>query len=341
MLCAVILTVLIASFSVTAQQAPATLPYRLDEYLKTIVRTSAAEYKLLVDGEPITKLLEADPAQEVAVFGAIWINAPIRRYVEAVEDIEEFERGGGFLITKRISSPPRLEDFSDLKLTEEDIKDLRKCKVGDCEVKLSAPALKRFREEIDWSNRTPHSAVNTLMREILFGYVNRYLKDGNNSLAVYQDAEHPLSVAQEFQTIVDQMPSLSDYTTDIRNYLLNFPNSGSDNMKSFLYWQETKFGLKPTIRINHLAIRQGPDATVVASKMLYATHYFRTALELRALVPDPSRGNGFWFFTVNRSRTDGLSGFLGRLVRIRVRSEVRDGLLAVLKATKRKLEQSR
>ena len=72
--------------------------------------------------------------------------------------------------------------------------------------------------------------------------------------------------------------------------------------RSFLDRQETEFGLKPIIRINHIAVREGSEGAVVASKMLYASHYFWTGLELRALLPDSRRGPGFWFITVNRSR---------------------------------------
>jgi hypothetical protein len=56
------------------------------------------------------------------------------------------------------------------------------------------------------------------------------------------------------------------------------------------------------MRISHLVIRENAEETVVASKMLYASHYFWTALELRVLVSDPSRGTGFWFVTVNSRR---------------------------------------
>jgi hypothetical protein len=75
--------------------------------------------------------------------------------------------------------------------------------------------------------------------------------------------------------------------------------------------------------------------------MLYASHYFWTGLEVRALVPDLERGAGFWFVTVNRARSDGLSGFTGMFVRRRVRSAVQEGALAGLRTTKEKLEQSR
>jgi hypothetical protein len=39
---------------------------------------------------------------------------------------------------------------------------------------------------------------------------------------------------------------------------------------------------------------------------------------------------GFWLVTVNHSRSDGLSGFTGRVIRGRVRSEVEDGTRAAL-----------
>jgi hypothetical protein len=65
---------------------------------------------------------------------------------------------------------------------------------------------------------------------------------------------------------------------------------------------------------------------------------FCTALELRVLLPDPARGPGFWLVTVNRSRSDGLSGFTGRVIRGRVRSAVEDGMRAALTATKKRLE---
>jgi hypothetical protein len=110
------------------------------------------------------------------------------------------------------------------------------------------------------------------------------------------------------------------------------------NSTDFLYWQETQFGLRPTIRISHLVIQERSNRTVVASKMLYASHYFWTALELRVLLLDPARGPGFWLVTINRSRSDGLSGFTGRVIRSRVRSEVEDGTRVALAATKTRLE---
>ncbi len=85
-------------------------------------------------------------------------------------------------------------------------------------------------------------------------------------------------------------------------------------------------------------IARDGDGAIVASKMLYATHYFWTALELRVLVRDPARGQGFWFVTESRSRSDGLSGFTGRVIRGKVRGQAEKGIVAQLRVTKSRLE---
>jgi hypothetical protein len=323
----------------TSQRAGTILPSRFESYLANVVRPTPTERRRLLEGAPIAKLLGADQSKEVAVFGAIWINAPIRRYVEAVQDIENFERGGGFRVTKLISTVPTLDDFAQLHLPKQDVSDLRRCRVGDCVMKLGEAAIHKFQTEVDWRAADVQARADAVMQRLALKYVTGYLQGGNARLAVYRDASRPTFVAEEFRAMVDQMPELTSYMPNLRRYLLEYPKESVPDAISFLYWQETEFGLRPTIRISHLTIREGSDETVVASKMLYASHYFWTGLELRTLVPDPSRSPGFWFVTVNRSRSDGLSGFTGFFVRRRVRREVQQGVLAGLQATKKMLER--
>ena len=131
--------------SLRAQVQPS-LPARFDSYIKAHVKLTADQHKQLLAGQPVTQLLPTDPAKEVAIFGAVWVNAPVARYLAAVKDIESFEKGDNFLVTKRISGPPRLEDFDQLSLPADDVADLKTCKVGDCEVKVSEAALTRIYE---------------------------------------------------------------------------------------------------------------------------------------------------------------------------------------------------
>jgi hypothetical protein len=314
------------------------LPELLDRYLTTVVRPSGAQRRQLLAGEPVTTLLDSDARVEVAVFGAIWVQAPARRYVEALQDIETFERGHGFRITRRISTPPRREDFADVRLPAEDVEDLADCRVGDCIVKLGQAAIDEIRSRVDFRRPRAKQDVEAVFRERLFQYVNGYLARGNAGLAVYRDASRPTFVATEFTTMIERMPALADGLPQIRRFLLEYPNVALADATDFLYWQEVDFGLRPTIRVSHVLVRDRPGEVVVASKMLYASHYFWTGLELRLLLADPARGPGFWFLTINRSRADGLSGFTGFFVRNQVRRQVEQGLRSGLASMKARIE---
>jgi hypothetical protein len=316
-------------------------PSQLDSYLTTYVRLTPAQRRLLLSGAPVATLLEPSSSQEVALFGAVWVDASPYAYVELLKDIENFERGDAFRVTKRISDPPRLDDFALLELPRADIADLKNCRVAACEIKLSQSALDRMRREVVWSTPSATADATMLARRLAFEYVTGYLEGGNDRLAVYRDCERPTFVADEFRSMIDRSPGFVEYLPELRTYLLEYPKATLPTSTSFLYWQEAQFGLKPTIRINHVVIDDLPGAVVVASKLLYASHYFWTALEIRVLLSDPARGRGFWFVNINRSRSDGLTGFVGRFVRGRAESEAQKGLLGVLQNTKRKLERQK
>jgi hypothetical protein len=332
-------SVFVLTPAVSGQSGQPSLPGQLESYVIKVVKPTAAQRKAMFTGQPVTKLLDADPDKEVSVFGLIWVKAPTARYVEALRNIEQFEKGQNFRVTKKVSSPPQLEDFSQLTLPADDLADLQSCRVGSCELKLSEASLNRVRKEIDWSKPTATADAERLARRLMLDYINGYLEGGNDRLATYRDSDRPTFVGAEFKSMVDRMPSLTDYLPDLKNYLLNYPKAALPKAESFIYWQEAQFGLKPTIRINHLTIAEAPTHVAVASKMLYASHYFWTAIELRVLVPDASRGEGFWFASVNRSRSDGLSGFVGRLIRGKVRGEAEKGMQAALSITKTAMER--
>ena len=325
--------------TVSSQAPTTTFPAPLNAYISKYVQLTPAERSRMTSGAPVVKLLPSDPAREVAVFGAVWIKGSSREYVKLVKDIEQFERGGPFRVTKRISEPPVASDFAALKLPEDDLKSLRTCRVGDCEIKLAESALLRLRQSVDWSKPNAAAAAEALARQLMLEFTKEYVAAGNDGLAVYRDSARPTFVATEFKSLIDRMPELGEHLPEVRAYLLGFPKVAIPGATSFLYWQEAQFGLKPTIRINHIVINDRPDGIVIASKLLYASHYFWTALDVRVLVEDPSRGPGFWFVNITRSRSDGLGGFVGNLIRGKVQNEAQKGIETALLATKARVEQ--
>jgi hypothetical protein len=59
--------------------------------------------------------------------------------------------------------------------------------------------------------------------------------------------------------MLEQMPELTTFMPDLRRYLLGFPKVELRAATSSRYWQDAQFGLKPTIRINHVTIRETPE----------------------------------------------------------------------------------
>src|SRR5215212_9729910 len=117
---AMLLSVLIVQGYTAPAIGQAAFPARLDSYFTKVLKLTGEERSTLLAGRPLAKSLDADPSKEVALFGAIWISAPSARYVAAIRDIENFEKGPGFLATKKISEPARAEDFAQLRLPDED-----------------------------------------------------------------------------------------------------------------------------------------------------------------------------------------------------------------------------
>ena len=114
-----VLIALITSIAIVHLQAasPLKVPEKLSGF-KEVATLSDDEIAKLNAGQPVTKLLDATVDYEIAVLGAQWIDAPPHDYVQVIEDIEQFERGQSFQVTKRISDPPLLEDFAGLNLRE-------------------------------------------------------------------------------------------------------------------------------------------------------------------------------------------------------------------------------
>jgi hypothetical protein len=140
--------------------------------------------------------------------------------------------------------------------------------------------------------------------------------------------------------------ALPEYFPDFYNYLLSYPRGKPANAEDKFYWAKVKFGLKPTLRMVHVVtmrwnVGSGP-AYVIAEKQLYASHYFRTALDLTFCISDLSGSNrpGFHLIKMLASEQAGLTGFKGSIVRKLALDRSASSLQKSLAAIKADLEQS-
>ena len=308
-------------------------------------RFSAADLRALDAGEAIVKTLDTPVRRELAHFGVVHIDAPPDRFVDRFRDIERFERGPGIPQIGRLGLPPRREDLAALTLPAEDVTALAKCRPGDCDVKLSTAAMTRFRDTVNWSSPNAALQAHDVARALILELVQAYQANGNAALGQYDDDGKPLPVAEEFRALLASRSLLPLPVPGLMAYLEEYPRSQPSGTEEFFYWSTVDFGLKPTVRVNHviiypLATRPSGVSHVIAIKQLYASHYFQTTLELRFLVDDERRASrpGFYLFSITRSRIDGTGGLKGTLLRSVISRRSRTAVRGYLEHLKRQVE---
>jgi hypothetical protein len=303
---------------------------------------SAAQIETVRRGQPVVVAVPPRVDREIAVAGAVRIAAPASRLVAIVRDIERFERGDGFLATRKFSSPPVLADVASMRLPDQDVRALRSCRPGRCDVKLGQGAFDELKR-IDWQAADAAEQANQLARRMAIAYVEQYRAGGNRALAVYRDTPKPIDIASEFADMVRRSSGLTSTLPEVSAYLLAYPQGRPAAVDDFFYWSLAEFGLKPVIRLNHVVVhptnRPSGLQYVITTKQLYASHYFHTALEVRALLDDPDRpGQGHYLVVLNLARSDGLTGMFGGVIKSKARSGARNGLVTALAAMKRLAE---
>ena len=333
------LLVAVATF-VTAAQTLQGGPF-IDDLLRR-ERFSASDIRTVNAGQAVVKSLDTPARQELAHFGVVRINVPAARFIERFRDIERFESGPGVPQIQRFSVPPRIEDLSSLELPAKDVAALRQCHPADCEVNFSAEAISRFRNEVNWSSTTAAADARRLFRELMLGTVRAYQARGNAGLGRYDGDSRPVMVAEEFRALLTSAQPLPVSIPGLLEYLEAYPHARPSGAEDLFYWSIVDFGLKPTVRLNHVVILAPPGkpsgvSHAIAIKQLYASHYFHTTLELRFLVED-ARIPGFYLLSVTRSRSDGTTGLTGSLLRPIINRRSRNAVRGYLEYLKRQVE---
>jgi hypothetical protein len=297
-------------------------------------------------GRPVATVPPWGGPSEVYVFGAVHIAGSPETYLAAARDVERLSATPGYQAIGEIREDATVVDLRALAFDPGDVKALKACREGSCDVQLPGSGIQLFRDGVDWSRPDAADRANALARQEVLQLVQAYRRGGNEALGEYRDKEHPARIADQFQTMIGRGSSLPDVLPELRRYLLEYPNAALAAADSYFYWEKVSFGLKPTIRVNHGVIyrgrAQGRDFGVVAIKQLYATHYFHTALDLSVCVDDgaESMPHGFYLLTLKGSQQEGLTGVKGSILRKVVVDKTRSSLEKALASIKRSVEQS-
>jgi len=314
----------------------------LATFFKEYAGLSQEQIEDIQHGKTIAKIVESPNPDEVFVFGTVYIASTPESYLKLATDIDELRKLPSYLAIRKFSDPPQLSDLDGFTVEDQDVKELKDCRPGHCEVQLPAEAMDEFQQTIHWSAPDAATEVNRLAQEMALQALLAYIHGGDSALGTYRDKKHPAEVADTFQSLLSKLQALPVYLPDLDRYLLEYPKFKLPNVETQFYWEKVNFGLKPTLRIVQAIVYRGAvpsePAYAVAVKQIYSSHYFRAALDLTVCVREKPEERGFYLITVKGSEQAGLTGFKGGMVRHVAVGKTRSSLERALATIKQRLE---
>jgi hypothetical protein len=281
---------------------------------------TAAEIGQARAGQAVTKLLQSREAIEVGVAGAVRINGTPDRLVYWLKDIASFRKAAELGVSKKLSSPPQIGDFADLSLGDDELAALKACRPGKCDLRLGDTGLARFQTEVDWTAPDAARRANLLMRQMMLGHAQAYLKGGDAALGVAQNKKTPRVAADEFRALLYQSTTLYELVPAFAAYLEQFPAASLPGAEQFLYWGKGGAGPDASITLHQVVIYNAPGGEVfVADKQIYASRYTDAAILIISLASSPD-GKGYYAVIGARARSTMLGGVAARMLRGRVQS---------------------
>jgi hypothetical protein len=302
---------------------------------------SARELSDLQDGKIVKHSNDTKAPGEIAIAGAVRVRASKQQLLNRVRDIVQFKRGPGVLQIGRFNNPPVLQDLASLTVEKNDF-DVRTCRIGDCDVRLPADTIQRFRREIGASAPDVQKRTEAMFKQVLLDHVRAYEKgDMHGRITEYDDGPKPIRPLDEFEGVLHDAPAVAALVPGLPAHLWHYPADRLANAEDFLYWSKERFGVAPFITVTHVVIVCPSDHTcVVATRDVYSSRYIDASLALSIASDSLSTPNTFYLTYANWSRASGLKGTLAGVRRTLAAHRARNGLDEILRSIKGQLEQT-
>lgn len=313
-------------------------------YLCAAFGLTPADFARIDAGEVVARGTAAGDARDLATFGIVRVRITPAFYVEGLADIAAFKKDDAVVQIGVFNRPPALSDVQGLTLDEPDIRSLRDCRVGRCDLQLPANAIDRFRREVDWQRTDARQHADSLMRQMLVEYVSQYQQSGTAAAMKYADRSDVTDVGREFLSLAHSDAGGWGHFPTLRQHLFEYPGASTPDARDLVYWSKEIVGRRTVASVTHLAIVPGapasPAAFAIASKQIYGTHYFDASLGLTVLVADRSSSTPATYVAyLNRSRVDIFGGMFGGVARRIVASKARSTVADQLGRLRTRLEQ--
>ncbi len=317
-------------------------PDQLRTLLVDYAGFSDADLVAMNNGKIVVKLVKTTNKHDVAVFGIVR-NPTLPQFTMQAFRESLSQKGNKEIEAKgRFSRSPVITDFTNVVLEDRDLEELQKCRVGDCDINMSAKWINRFADEIDWKAPDHRQRTNELFRAMLLEYATQYGLRGVASLGTLVNRRQPVDLYEAQRELLKKLPLLDNFAFGLREHMANFPAASLFGIQDELYWSLMDFGLKPTVTLTHAAMFtngiSSQDSHFVLTRQFYSSRYLDASVSLATLLRVPN-GEGVETLIVfaDRSRSDALGGVFAGVARGVVEKEAIDRTTEILKTAELRL----
>ena len=328
-----VFTVIALAAAPAARSEP---PASLEIFLRQTVKLNAGEIASLEKGKVVAQLLPAKGDGEIAAFGIVRVKAGKDAFAALARDPLRFRHMDGVEQIGVFSVPPAPGDVAALKMPDDDLDALKKCRPGSCDVKLTGDALDRI-ATVAWSAKDAKARAAGILRDMMVELAAAYRTGGIDVLGTMVDKKQPKSRADEFHRVLENSPYLYKFVPDLHRYLDGYPKQSYTGATTTLYWMHDTFSPKPVISTWAGTVASAEGNVIAAQQMLTASHFFSAGLDVCVAVPGED-GRGTYIIDVYRVRIDPPTGMMAGPAMKRVEKGIAEGVEKSLEGIRKKLK---
>lgn len=295
---------LLPAVNLTAQQTPGLLV----TFLRDGIGVSSGDIGKLEKGQPVVKVLDTKNKEDIAVFGIVALPVSRAAFVERARNFRTSLRTPTRVAYGLFSEPAAAADVAAMVIDSQDVADLPRCRTGECKLKLPAVVMDEVQRQVAWNGPDARAQVSAYARRRIVEYVNDYRARGDAAMVVYDDRGNRRA-SEAFRDLLAQSPYIYQYVPTLQQYLAEYPRKKLDGVTEVMYWAvDSMSSLRPILNVNHLAVYSPPElpgTTLLATKQIFANHYFEALFDLTSVIDRPqAAGGGIYLISIRRFRFD-------------------------------------
>jgi hypothetical protein len=135
---------LLIPIAVSGPRSSAQPNARLQTFFEQNIGLTQDQIDDIGHGIPVVKSLPPRAPTEVFLFGAVYIHAAPESYLRLIMDFDRMRKLPSYLALGVFQQPPRLADLNGFSLDSDDLRDLQKCRPGDCLIQLPGSTIEEL-----------------------------------------------------------------------------------------------------------------------------------------------------------------------------------------------------